>query len=74
MELISAPLQASLEVHIYEVEGQYLLETSSHSGGNIIHGFDGYLKNQVTKKRYEIQDHDRLFSTSSLTYAKASDP
>ncbi|VDC00660.1 unnamed protein product [Peniophora sp. CBMAI 1063] len=64
---------AQLEVHIYEVEGQYLLETSSHSGGNIIHGFDGYLKNQVTKKRYEIQDHDRLFSTSSLTYAKSLD-
>ncbi|KZV73791.1 NuA4-domain-containing protein [Peniophora sp. CONT] len=64
---------AQLEVHIYDIEGAYLHDTSGHSGGNIIHGFDGYLKNQVTKKRYEIQEHDRLFSTSSLTYAKSLD-
>src|SRR6266702_3878904 len=55
---------------MHALEGQYLMETSAHSGGNIIHGFEGYLKNQVTKKRYELSDADRLFSTSSLTYQR----
>ncbi|KAI0297728.1 NuA4-domain-containing protein [Russula brevipes] len=62
---------AQIEVQIHALEGQYLVETSAHSGGNIIHGFDGYLKNQVTKKRYELSDADRLFSTSSLTYQRS---
>lgn len=55
---------------MHALEGQYLMETSGHNGGNIIHGFEGYLKNQVTKKRYELSDADRLFSTSSLTYQR----
>ncbi|KAH9991279.1 NuA4-domain-containing protein [Russula vinacea] len=62
---------AQIEVQIHALEGQYLVETSAHSGGNIIHGFEGYLKNQVTKKRYELSDADRLFSTSSLTYQRS---
>ncbi|KAI0315797.1 histone acetyltransferase subunit NuA4-domain-containing protein [Amylostereum chailletii] len=62
---------ASLESQIYTIEGSYLVDTSAHSGGNIVHGFDGYLKNQVTKKRYELNDADRLFSASSLTYQKS---
>ncbi|KAI0031063.1 NuA4-domain-containing protein [Vararia minispora EC-137] len=62
---------AQLEVNIYNLEGSYLSDTSSHSGGNIIHGFDGYLKNQVIKKRYEPSEADRLFSGSSTTYMKA---
>lgn len=62
--------QAQLEVQIYNMEGTYLLDTMAHSGGNIIHGFDGYLKNQITKKRYELNDGDRLFSSSSTTYQK----
>ncbi|KAH9033312.1 histone acetyltransferase subunit NuA4-domain-containing protein [Lactarius hengduanensis] len=57
---------AQIEVQMHALEGQYLVETSAHSGGNIIHGFEGYLKNQVTKKRYELSDADRLFSTSIL--------
>ncbi|KAI0252099.1 histone acetyltransferase subunit NuA4-domain-containing protein [Lactifluus subvellereus] len=62
---------AQIEVQMHALEGQYLVETSAHSGGNIIHGFEGYLKNQVTKKRYELSDADRLFSTSSLTYQRS---
>ncbi|KAI9451395.1 histone acetyltransferase subunit NuA4-domain-containing protein [Russula earlei] len=64
---------AQLEVQIHALEGQYLVETSAHSGGNIIHGFEGYLKNQVTKKRYELNDTDRLFSMSSWTYQRSLD-
>ncbi|TFY63964.1 hypothetical protein EVG20_g6112 [Dentipellis fragilis] len=62
---------AQIEVQIYGLEGSYLSDTTAHSGGNIIHGFEGYLKNQVPKKRYELSDGDRLFSTSSLTYQKS---
>ncbi|KAH9980109.1 NuA4-domain-containing protein [Lactifluus volemus] len=62
---------AQIEVQMHTLEGQYLMETSAHSGGNIIHGFEGYLKNQMTKKRYELSDADRLFSTSSLTYQRS---
>lgn len=62
---------AQLEIQIYNLESSYLLETSAHSGGNIIHGFDGYLKNQMAKKKYELNDGDRIFSTSSLTFQKS---
>ncbi|TFK52591.1 NuA4-domain-containing protein [Heliocybe sulcata] len=64
---------ASLEAQIYNFEGSYLADTAAHSGGNIIQGFDGYLKNQAPgRRKYEATDADRLFSTSSLTYLKAS--
>ncbi|TFY83110.1 hypothetical protein EWM64_g914 [Hericium alpestre] len=62
-----------IEFQIYNLEGAYLVETAAHSGGNIIHGFDGYLKNPGTKKKYELNDNDRLFSTSSLTFQKSLD-
>ncbi|KAI0043176.1 NuA4-domain-containing protein [Auriscalpium vulgare] len=62
---------AQLEVQIYNLEGTYLTETAAHSGGNIIHGFEGYLKNQTAKKRYELPESDRIFSASSLTYHKS---
>jgi len=49
-----------------------LTETAAHSGGNIIQGFEGYLKNQsVTRRKYEVSDTDRMFSNSSLTYQKS---
>ncbi|KAG6916443.1 hypothetical protein DXG01_006771 [Tephrocybe rancida] len=65
---------ASVEVQIYNLEATYLTETAAHSGGNIIQGFDGYLKNQTTgRRKYEINDQDRLFSKSSLTYQKSLD-
>ncbi|GLB38362.1 putative nuA4-domain-containing protein [Lyophyllum shimeji] len=65
---------AAIEVQIYNLEATYLTETAVHSGGNIIQGFDGYLKNQTTgRRKYEINDQDRLFSKSSLTYQKSLD-
>ncbi|KAH9841436.1 NuA4-domain-containing protein [Rhodofomes roseus] len=63
---------AQLEVQIYNLEASYLTDTAAHSGGNIIHGFEGYLKNPTGgRKKYEIHDGDRMFSTSSTTFKKS---
>jgi chromatin modification-related protein EAF6 len=63
--------QAHLEMQIYNLEHTYLTETTAHSGGNLIQGFENYLKNQTTgRRRTETADHDRIFSNSSLTYQK----
>ncbi|KAF7768086.1 hypothetical protein Agabi119p4_7329 [Agaricus bisporus var. burnettii] len=63
---------AQIEAQIHTLEATYLNETAQHSGGNIIHGFEGYLKNQTTgRRKYEVNDQDRLFSNSSLTLAKS---
>ena len=49
------------------------METSAHSGGNIIQGFEGYLKNAPGgRRKYEVGDADRLFSMSSTTHKKVS--
>ena len=64
-------MQSQLEVQIHNMETSYLTETAAHSGGNIIHGFDGYLKNQPSgRRKYEISDGDRMFSNSSVTHKK----
>ena len=63
--LTSPAEQAQLEVQIFNLETSYLTDTAVHSGGNIIHGFDGYLKNQPGgRRKYEISEADRIFSTS----------
>jgi hypothetical protein len=64
-------IQAQVEVQLYHLEASYLTETTTNSGGNIITGFENYLKNQGTgRKRFEVTDSDRMFSASSTTYQR----
>ncbi|KAI0345993.1 NuA4-domain-containing protein [Trametopsis cervina] len=63
---------ASLEVQIYSLETTYLMDTTTHSGGNIVQGFEGYLKNPPGgRRKYEVSEMDRLFSNSSMSYKKS---
>ncbi|KIK57243.1 hypothetical protein GYMLUDRAFT_46499 [Collybiopsis luxurians FD-317 M1] len=63
---------AQVEADIFKLEGSYLAETGSHSGGNLIQGFENYLKNQTTgRRRGEAAEQDRIFSNSSLTFSKS---
>ncbi|KAI0697882.1 NuA4-domain-containing protein [Cytidiella melzeri] len=63
---------AALEVQIYNLETSYLVDSAAHSGGNIIQGFDGYLKNPPGgRRKYEVSEADRLFSNSSMSYKKS---
>lgn len=64
---------AQLESQLYNLEGTYLTETAAHSGGNIIQGFENYLKQSLTRRKNEISDNDRVFSNSSLTSQRALD-
>ncbi|KAG1822806.1 NuA4-domain-containing protein [Suillus subaureus] len=65
---------AQTEVLIHTLETSYLAETSTT--GNIIHGFDGYLKptqGAAARRKHDIGDGDRWFSTSSGTWQKSLD-
>ncbi|KZT60296.1 NuA4-domain-containing protein [Calocera cornea HHB12733] len=61
-----------LERAIFTYEGAYLTDTQN-AGGNIMQGFENFLKpNHASKKRLQdVGDGDRLFSSSSATYKKA---
>jgi len=62
---------AVLETQLYAFEGSYLTETAS-AGGNIIQGFEAYLKpTGASKKRHEVTDADRMFSNSSYTVQRS---
>lgn len=64
-------IQAQVEVQLYHLEASYLTETTTNSGGNIITGFEGYLKNQgIGRRKFEVTDSDRMFSASSTTYQR----
>ncbi len=66
-------LQQAIEVQIYNLESSYLTDTAAHSGGNILQGFEGYLKNPPGgRRKYEVSDADRMFSNSSATHKKVN--
>ena len=51
-------MQSQVEVRTHNMDTSYLDETAAHSsGGNILHGFDGYLQNQDNgKRKYKISE------------------
>lgn len=69
---------AELEDRIHKAEGAYLEETSS--SGNIVRGFDGWVKGVAIavggrnggddRRRGRIREEDRVFSRSSVGWMK----
>ncbi|KAI5786458.1 histone acetyltransferase subunit NuA4-domain-containing protein [Peziza echinospora] len=58
-----------LEDQIAKLESSYLEDTPN---GNIIRGFDNYIKGTAARRRNAISDSDRVFSLSSATSLKNS--
>lgn len=54
------------EENIAKCEITYLEDTQN---GNIVKGFDNYIKGTAARRRNNISDADRIFSHSSLTSA-----
>lgn len=63
---------AQLEAQIYKLEGNYLEDTQQ--GGNIVRGFDGYLKGMINTRKSTFAESDRLFSLSSVSYSETAQP
>lgn len=63
---------AQLEAQLYKLEGNYLEDTQQ--GGNIVRGFDGYLKGMVNSRKTQFSESDRLFSLSSVSYSETAQP
>lgn len=58
----------NLEENIFRLEGIYLEETN---GGNVVKGFDNYLKSSQNKRRATLYEDDRIFSMSSTAFLRS---
>lgn len=59
---------AMVEEQIYMLESAYIEEAQN---GNIVKGFDNYMKSNQNKRKAVITDQDRIFSMSSAAYVKS---
>jgi chromatin modification-related protein EAF6 len=67
---------ATLEDQMFRMEGNYLEETAM--SGNIVRGFDGWVKGVVVggrsaaddRRRGRIREEDRVFSRSSVNWMR----
>lgn len=57
----------NLEEEIYKQEAVYLDETPN---GNVVKGFDNYIKSNPNKRRMTFTEQDRVFSLSSAVFLK----
>ncbi|KAI8617881.1 histone acetyltransferase subunit NuA4-domain-containing protein [Chytriomyces sp. MP71] len=64
---------ATIETSIYTYEGSYLDDPL----GNIVKGYDGYVhgggreRDTKSNRKHKINEADRIFSQSSMTYQKS---
>lgn len=69
---------SALEDQIFKLEGTYLEETTM--SGNIVRGFDGWVKGVAIggrsaaddRRRGRVRDEDRVFSRSSVSWMRVS--